>query len=69
MTTTNNRVVLFRAEKHGTHRWQLGQINGRYCWWSHTTGQGANYKYVDTYEELLKLVEWFESKGFDVVEA
>ena len=65
--TSTSRVVLFRAVK-GDFRWQFGQLDGRYCWWSHTTRDDANYRYVDSLSELRQLVSWYKSKGFDVTE-
>jgi hypothetical protein len=67
MTTINTREVLFRAVR-GDTRWQLGRLDGKYCWWSHTTQQNTNYKYVRTYQDILNLVEWFTNQGFEVTE-
>ena len=67
INTSSNRVVLFRAVK-GTHRWQFGQLNGKYCWWSHTTKDDANYRYLDSLSALHKLVAWYEGKGFEITE-
>ncbi len=63
------REVLFRANKGDSYRWYFGRVDGKYCWWSHTQGPKTSYRYVDTEEELLNLVEWFKSKGFSVTEA
>ena len=65
--TATNREVFFRAYR-GDHRWQLGRLDGRYCWWSHTTRNDTNYRYVRSMDDLLSLADWFESQGFTVTD-
>ena len=67
--TTTDKQVLFRANKGDSHRWYLGLVDGRYCWWSHTVGPKSSYRFVSSKRELLNLVEWFQDRGFNVSEA
>lgn len=62
-----NRQVFYRCTR-GESRWQLGKLDNRYCWWSHSTGQVTKYKFVDYREDLDNLADWFEAQGYEVIE-
>ena len=65
--TAANRQVFYRCKRDGSC-WQLGKLDNRYCWWSHSTGQVTKYKYVDSREDLDNLAYWFQEHGYEVIE-